>query len=88
MPKVCQWWSGCGDDDAVDQYSRDLHFCGTQAAALRDALHLHDHQAIGVVHRGGHGEGLQCQRLALHGDVPSGSAVVPRRNATSSCNDL
>ena len=60
------------DDDAVDQYSGDLHLTRTQAAALRDALHLHDHQAIGVVHRGSHREGLQCQRLALHGDVPLG----------------
>ena len=36
---------------------------------LGDPLHLHDHQPAGVVHRGGDGQGLQKQRLALHGDV-------------------
>ena len=60
------------NDNAVDQYSRDLHLTGAQAAALGDPLHLHDHQAPGVVHRGGNGERLQRQRLALHRDVPLG----------------
>ena len=36
---------------------------------LGDPLHLHDHQPAGVVHRGGDGQGLQKERLALHGDV-------------------
>ena len=63
---------GLRDDDAVDQYAGDLHLARTQAAALGDPLHLHDHQAAGVVHRGRHGQRLQRQRLALHGDVPLG----------------
>ena len=60
------------DDDAVDQHTGDLHLSCAQAAGVGDPLHLHDHQAAGVVHRGRHGQRLQGQRLALHGDVPLG----------------
>ena len=68
VPNVCQWCPGC-EDDAVDQNARDLHLARAQAAAFGHPLHLDDDQAAGVVHRGGHGERLDDQRLALHGDV-------------------
>ena len=60
------------DDDAVDENTGDLHLSCAQAAGVGDPLHLHNHQAAGVVDRGRHGKCFEGERLALHGDVPLG----------------
>ena len=60
---------GRGYDHAVDEHAWDLHVLRAQGSHVGDSFDLDDHQAAGVVDRGGDGEGLQEQRLALHGDV-------------------
>jgi hypothetical protein len=59
-----------------------LTWRGLQRAALGDALDLRDDDAARVVRRHRDGQRLQRQRLALHGEVAVGSAVVPRMMPT------
>ena len=61
-----------GDDHAIDQDAGDLDLARVQAAALGDALDLHDDAPAGVVRGHGDRERLQRQRLALHRDVAVG----------------
>ena len=56
-------------DHAVDERARDLHIARVQGAGGGDALHLHDHQALGVLGRHGDREVVEGQRLPLHCDV-------------------
>ena len=61
-----------GDDDAVDQHARDLDLPRRQAAALGEALDLHDDDAARVARRHGDRLRLERERLALHRHVAVG----------------
>jgi len=60
---------GCRHHHAVDEHAGDLHLLGFEHTRVGDPFDLDDDQAAGVVDRRGDGEGLEEQRLALHGDV-------------------
>jgi hypothetical protein len=51
--------------------------------AIGDALHLHDDEPAGIARRHGHGQVSRVRASFSMVTLPSISAVVPRRNATS-----
>ena len=58
-----------GHHHAIDEHPGNMHLARIERAVARDALDLHDDQAVGVLRRHRHGEIVERQRLALHGDV-------------------
>ena len=58
-----------GHHHGVDQNARNPDRARRQAVDLGDPLDLDDHQTAGVLGRHGHGQVVQGERLALHGDV-------------------
>ena len=63
---------GGGLHDTVHQDARDFDIAGIEAAALGDALDLHDNEAAGIARGRGNCQGLQGQGFALHGDIAVG----------------
>jgi hypothetical protein len=60
---------GVGDDEAIDQNAGDLYLARIERIAGGDALDLDAHKTARVFRRHRHGEIVQRQRLALHGDI-------------------